>query len=180
MVTLVTDKLNSQWLWDVWMPNVIINLPSSSYNHKTVFFVRVITNALQWCGKEVVFSMQACAQQLNDATGAPFYNLLYIPWTWVYKMVAPTYITLQYVQWGAQNWITWQISVFDPCIYLDESGFQFQYLITNQKCINVMSLEGVEGVYLGVHCEAFEDFVRTTMLPSRAATTWLKFMSYVM
>ena len=29
-----------------------------------------------------------------------------------------------------------------------------------------MSLEGVEGVYPGVNCDAFEDFVRTTMLPS--------------
>ena len=47
--------------------------------------------------RKLVFLMQACAQQLNDATGAPFYNLLYIPQTWVYKMVAVC-TTLQYVQ----------------------------------------------------------------------------------
>ena len=49
--------------------------------------------------RKLVFLMQAgdiLTEQLNDPTGAPFYNLLYIPQTWVYKMVAPTYITLQY------------------------------------------------------------------------------------
>ena len=34
---------------------------------------------------KLVLLMQACAQQLNDPTGAPFYNLLYIPWTLVYN-----------------------------------------------------------------------------------------------
>ena len=62
-----------------------------------------------------------------------------------------------------------------PLHLFDETGFQFQrlnrggiwhvsdfQLKVGWKCINVMSLDGAEGVYLSVNCDAFEDFVRTT------------------
>ena len=68
---------------------------------------------------------------------------------------------------------TWKI--FDPCICLMKLFFNFRdsigagiwhvsdyQLKIGCKCINVMSLEGAEGVYLSINCDAFEDFVRTT------------------
>ena len=85
--------------------------------------------------RKLVLLMQAgdiLTEQLNDATGAPFYNLLYIPQTRVYKKVTPTYITLQYKSCSKEFRIEYMADIcFWPLymfVHVDETGFQFHKL----------------------------------------------------
>ena len=82
--------------------NVVINLRGRAAAQFILQYRLFVKELLQMhfngVVRNLVFLMLACAQQLNDATAAPFWNLLYILWTSVCKMVAPTYITLQYTQ----------------------------------------------------------------------------------
>ena len=83
-----------------------------------------------------------------------------------------TYITFQYIQWGAQSWIRERpltlVFVWWNCFSISETQSGGIWHVSDYqlkigwKCINVMSLEGAEGVYLSVNCDAFEDFLRTT------------------
>ena len=122
-------------------------------------------------------------EQLNDPTGAPFYNLLYIPQTWVYKMVAPTYITLQYKSCSEEFRIEYMADIcFWPLYMLMKLVFNFinstrayVYIkgnaciwlpIENRMKVNQCYVTGRSRGCLhsekNVNCDVFEAFVRTT------------------
>ena len=116
--------------------NVIINLRGRAAAQFILQYRLFVKGLLQMhfngVVRELVLLMQAgdiLTEQLNDATGAPFYNLLYIPRTWIYKMVAPTYITLQYKLCSEEFRIKYMADIcFYMLVHVDETGFQFHKL----------------------------------------------------
>ena len=121
--------------------------------------------------RNLVFLMLACAQQLNDPTAAPsricctFHRLGFTRWRLnIYNISIHTMRSSELNTWKTFDlvfvWWNWfSISETQSAGIWHVSDYQLKI---GWKCINVMSLEGAEGVYLSVNCDAFEDFVRTT------------------